>query len=127
MRSKKERSKQGQTNKQGKATQHTQGSMYMYNVGIMIPHIIYTHLKCSVAYVSIVDIEITITGSAKQTNITITTNKQQEMTPLQLTPLQLEEGVGRLTHAVISSLLSFEKRTEKAQKWSYVSGLMSRE
>ena len=33
MRRKKERSKQGQTNKQGKATQHTQGShfhMYMY-------------------------------------------------------------------------------------------------
>ena len=30
MRRKKERSKQGQTNKQGKATQHTQGSHFMY-------------------------------------------------------------------------------------------------
>ena len=31
MRRNKERSKQGQTNKQGKATQHTQGSHFSYN------------------------------------------------------------------------------------------------
>ena len=44
MRRKKERSKQGQTNKQGKATQHTQGShMYMY-VHVDLPLVSLMHL-----------------------------------------------------------------------------------
>ena len=51
---KKERKKQGQTNKQGKATQHTQGStfpkknelhMYMYNVHVYVYMYVYVHVS----------------------------------------------------------------------------------
>ena len=49
-----ERSKQGQTNKQGKATQHTQGShfSYMYvHVNVQIYMYIHIHIVRSYMYV----------------------------------------------------------------------------
>ena len=53
MRRKKERSKQGQTNKQGKATQHTQGSHFSelhVHVGLCI--VLYSNIyMCSVVIV----------------------------------------------------------------------------
>ena len=52
MRRKKERSKQGQTNKQGKATQHTQGSHFprnMYMLRFAHVHNVHVHV-CACQY-----------------------------------------------------------------------------
>ena len=47
MRRKEERSKQGQTNKQGKATQHTQGSHFTCNIQCHNNYVLYTASKCN--------------------------------------------------------------------------------
>ena len=59
---KEERSKQGQTNKQGKATRHTQGShlyiysLYMYNVHVHV-HVYTEQVRCGRDYSCTPDVE----------------------------------------------------------------------